>query len=139
MTPREQLENYCEAFNRRDLERALALFAMRALFEMPLLGQRLIGRREIAAGLARVFELTQSAAIEISAIEEAALLVMGEGRLTARLHRDPAPVTIPLAIALESSEGDIARLSLYLDAHPHRPWADGPIFASSGPQRIGTT
>jgi SnoaL-like domain len=139
MSPRDQLENYCEAFNRRDLEKALGLFAVRALFEMPLLGQRLIGRREIAAGLARMFELTHSAAIHISAVEEAALLVMGEGRLIAQLHRDPAPVNIPLAVALESDAGGIARLSMYLDAHPYRLWTDGPIFASRGLQPIGTT
>jgi len=139
MTPREQLKNYCEAFNRRELEKALAMFAVHALFEMPLLGQRLIGRREIAAGLARVFELTQSAAIQISALEDAAQLVMGEGRLTARLHRDPAPVSIPLAVALESDEGGIARLSVYLDARPYRLWTDGPIFASRGPQPTGIT
>jgi hypothetical protein len=139
MTPRDRLETYCEAFNRRELEKALGLFAVRALFEMPLLGQRLIGRREIAAGLARVFELTRSAAIQISAVEVAAPIVMGEGRLTAQLHRDPAPVNIPLVVALESGEGGIARLSLYLDAHPYRLWADGPIFASGGPRPIGTT
>jgi hypothetical protein len=138
MTPREQLENYCEAFNRRELEKTLAMFAVQAQFEMPLLGQRLIGRREIAAGLARVFELTHSATVQISAVEEAAQLVMGEGRLTARLHRDPAPVSIPLAVALESDERGIARLSLYFDAHPYRLWTDGPILASRGPQPIGT-
>ena len=138
MTPREHLEAYCEAFNRRELEKALALFAVQALFEMPLLGQRLIGRREIAAGLARVFELTHSAAIQISALEEAAQLVMAEGRLTARLHRDPAPVSIPLAVALEGDAERIARLSLYLDAHPYRLWTDGPILASRGPQPMGT-
>ena len=141
MTPREQLTSYCEAFNQRDLEKALALFAVRALFELPLLGQRLIGRREIAAGLARVFELTQSAAIQISALEESAPLVMGplvmgEGRLTARLHRDPAEVSIPLAVALEGDEGGIARLSVYLDARSHRLWTDGPIFRGS--QSVGT-
>jgi hypothetical protein len=143
MTPREQLTSYCEAFNQRDLEKALDLFAVRALFELPLLGQRLIGRREIAAGLARVFELTQSAAIQISALEEAVPLVMdplvmGEGRLTARLHRDPAEVSIPLAVALEGDEGGIARLSVYLDARPYRLWTDGPIFASRGPQSVVT-
>jgi hypothetical protein len=126
---------------------------VRALFEMPLLGQRLIGRREIAAGLARVFELTQSAAIRISALEEPASLVMGplvmgplvmgplvmgEGRLTARLHRDPAEVSIPLAVALEGDAGGIARLSVYLDARPYRLWTDGPIFASRGSQSVGT-
>jgi SnoaL-like domain len=143
MTPREQLKVYCEAFNRRELEKALGLFAERALFEMPLLGQRLIGRREIAAGLARMFELTHSAAIEISAVEGAAPLVMGplvmgEGRLAARLHRDPAPVSIPLAVALEGDERGIARLSLYLDAHSYRLWADGPIFATRGLQALST-
>jgi hypothetical protein len=143
MTPREQLTSYCEAFNQRDLQKALALFAVRALFEMPLLGQRLIGRREITAGLARVFELTQSAAIRISALEEPASLVMGplvmgEGWLTARLHRDPAEVSIPLAVALEGDAGGIARLSVYLDARPYRLWTDGPIFASRGSQSVGT-
>ena len=137
MTPRAQLENYCEAFNRRDVEKALALFAARALFEMPLLGQRLIDRPEIAAGLARVFEVTQSAAIEISTAEETASLVMGEGRLTARLHRDTAPVSIPMAVVLESDEGEIARLSIYLDAQPYRLWTDGPIFASRGALPMG--
>ena len=136
MTAREHLENYCEAFNRRELEKTLAMFAAQALLEMPLLGQRLIGRREIAAGLARVFELTHSAAIQISAVEEKAQLVMGEGRLTARLHRDPAEVSIPLAVALEGDEGGIARLSVYLDARPHRLWTDGPIFRGS--QSVGT-
>ena len=143
MTPRDQLKNYCEAFNQRDREQALALFAERALFEMPLLGQRLVGWREIGAGLARMFELTQSAAIQMSAVEEAAPLVMGplvmgEGRLTARLHRDPAEVSIPLAVALEGDEGGIARLSVYLDARPYRLWTDGPIFASRGSQPVGT-
>ncbi len=138
MTPREQLDNYCDAFNGRELEKALALFAVRALFEMPLLGQRLIGRGEIAVGLARVFELTQSAAIQISAIEETASLVMGEGRLTARLHRDPGPVSIPLAVALEGEKGSIARLSMYLDARPYRLWTDGPIFASGAVKPMGT-
>jgi SnoaL-like domain len=138
MTPRERLENYCEAFNRRELEKVLGMFAVQALFEMPLLGQRLVGRREIAAGLARVFELTHSAVIQISAAEEAAQLVMGEGRLTARLHRDPAPVSIPLAVALQSDEEGVARLSVYLDAHPYRLWTDGPIFASRGPEPMGT-
>jgi SnoaL-like domain len=137
MTPREHLESFCEAFNRRELGKALDLFAGQALFEMPLLGQRLIGRREIAAGLARVFEVTHSAVIQISAVEEAAQLVMGEGRLTARLHRDPGPVSIPLAVALESG-GGIARLSVYLDARPYRLWTDGPIFASRGPQSMET-
>ena len=138
MTPRDQLKDYCDAFNRRELDKALALFAVRALFEMPLLGQRLIGRREIGAGLARVFELTQSADIQLSTIEEAAQLVMGEGVLTARLYRGPAPVSIPLAIALEVEEQGIARLSMYLDARPYRPWADGPIFASGATPPRGT-
>jgi ketosteroid isomerase-like protein len=135
MTPREQLETYCEAFNRRELEKALSLFAAHALFEMPLLGQRLVGTREIAAGLARVFEVTRSAAIELSAHEETAHLVLAEGRLTARLHRDAAPISIPMAVALESGDGRIARLSAYLDAHPYRAWTDGLIFASRGPQQ----
>ncbi len=131
MTMQDQLEAYRGAFNRRDLDSALMLFAERAVFEMPLLGQRLFGKLEIAAGLRRIFEVTQSAQIQFSGAKESKKLVIAEGQLRAKLHRDTHAVEIPLAVVLEAQENDILRLSTYLDARPHRLWADGPLFAST--------
>jgi hypothetical protein len=125
------LASYCDAFNTRALDATLSLFSAQALFEMPLLGQRLIGRGEIAAGLQRMFDVTESAAIAISGAKESRLAIIAEGRMVAKLKRDPSAVTIPLAMTLEAAGGRISRLSTYLDARPYRLWTDGPIFAPS--------
>jgi hypothetical protein len=123
------LDEYCKAFNSRALDAALHLFSTHALFEMPLLGQRLVGVLEIRGGLRRIFDVTESAAIELSCSRESPRAIIGEGRLRARLHRDESEVEMPLALVLEAKDGGITRLSQYLDARPHRLWSDGPIFA----------
>src|ERR1700726_1932892 len=96
MTSEAQLHAYREAFNRRDLTAALMLFAEHAVFEMPLLGQRLFGKREIAIGLQRIFEVTESAQIQLSGAKESQNIIIAEGRLQAKLHRDSHAVKIPL-------------------------------------------
>ncbi len=131
MTIRAQLDAYRDAFNRRDLTAALPLFAEHAVFEMPLLGQRLFGRREISMGLQRMFEVTESAQIQLSGTKELQNILIAEGRLRAKLHRDAHSVEIPLAVVLEAKQADIVRLSTYLDARPYRLWSDGPLFAST--------
>jgi ketosteroid isomerase-like protein len=127
------LSAYREAFNRRDLEAAASLFAAHALFEMPLLGQRLCGRAEIAAGLRRMFELTEFAELRFSREKHSKAVRIAEGRLRAKLRRDTGEVEIPLAMVLETQRGSIARLSTYLDARPFRLWADGPLLVPSRP------
>jgi ketosteroid isomerase-like protein len=129
MTSETPLHAYREAFNRRDLTAALMLFAEHAVFEMPLLGQRLFGKQEIAVGLQRIFEVTESAQIQFSGAKQSQNVAIAEGRLLAKLHRDTRAVDIPLAIVLETRQDDILRLSTYLDARPYRLWADGPLFA----------
>jgi ketosteroid isomerase-like protein len=131
MTLLAQWNGYREAFNARDLTGTLALFADQALFELPLLGQRLVGRREIAAGLGRIFALSESARLLVSATKESPTLIIAEGSLRAKLHRDEHPTEIPLAVVVESREGLIGRLSIYLDARLHRLWADGPLFPAA--------
>lgn len=131
MTLRVHLDAYCTAFNDRALDRALSLFSDHALFEMPLLGQRLLGTAEIAAGFQRMFEVTESAEIVLLGAQEAGDLIIAEGAMTAKLRRDNAPVRMPLAITLAVKDRHITRLSTYLDARPYRLWADGPIFANS--------
>jgi ketosteroid isomerase-like protein len=136
MTIQVQLNAYRDAFNRRDLTGALMLFDEQALFEMPLLGQRLVGKREIAVGLERMFEVTGSAQMQLWSAKESGRLVIAEGRLQAKLHRDMHAVEIPFAVVLEAQQDHIMRLSTYLDARPYRLWADGPLFASAHPSRV---
>jgi len=123
------LGSFQEAFNNRKIAAALLLFADRALLEMPLLGSRLMGKHEIAAGLTRMVEVSSHAKISLSGVKENQSVTIAEGKLEAKLHRDPAPVAIPLALAMEVELGLITRLSFYLDARPYRLWADGPILA----------
>lgn len=131
MTLHAQLDSFCKAFNDRGLDATLSLFLDHALFEMPLLGQRLLGKGEIGAGLRRIFDVTESAAITLSGFKESQWVIIAEGRLVAKLRRESSPVTITLAISLQAQDGRISRLSTYLDARPHRLWTDGPIFAPS--------
>jgi hypothetical protein len=131
MKLREHLDAYCLAFNERSLDGALALFSQHALFEMPLLGQRLYGKGEIAAGLQRIVDVTAGAEIRVIDAQENDRVIIAEGSMTAKLHRDDEAVRIPLAITLAVENCLISRLSIYLDARPYRLWADGPIFATS--------
>ncbi len=59
-----------------------------------------------------------------------AALIIAEGRLQAKLHRDAHAADIPLAVVLETQQNGIMRLSTYLDARPYRLWTDGTLFAS---------
>ena len=129
MTVAPSLQAYLDAFAARDAEAASALFADSAVYEMPLLGQRLVGRREIEAGLARIFALAERCAFEIDATQSAPGATITEGRLKAKLHRDRDPVEMPAALVMQTRDGAITRLSAYLDARPYRLWSDGPIFA----------
>ena len=131
MTLKSHLDAYCSAFNDRSLDGALAQFADHALFEMPLLGQRLFGRAEIAAGLKRIFAVTEHARLTFSEATASGAVLIADGELQAKLHRDAAPVAMPAAVVLEARDGKIARLSTYCDARPYRLWSDGPIFASA--------
>jgi ketosteroid isomerase-like protein len=130
MRTEDMLHAYCAAFAAKDADAILALFARHGLYELPLLGQRLVGHDEIRAGLQRVFELAERCSIEIFGLKSATTTI-AEGRLCAKLHRDREPVEMPLAIVMETEDGLISRLSTYLDARPYRLWSDGPIFAAA--------
>lgn len=131
MTATSALNAYLEAFAVKNIAAATGLFAEGAVFELPLLGQRLVGRREIEAGLARIFALAERCAFEIDAMQSAPGATIAEGRLKAKLHRDRDPVEMPAALVMQARDGAITRLSAYLDARPYRLWSDGPIFAAT--------
>ena len=129
MTTAEGLiERYGRAFAAADLTGALALFDTTARFELPLVGQRLVGARELEAGHALIFSLTATRAIEIRACRSLPGLAIAEGILHARLHRDPGAERIPMALVARAEDERLARLSFYLDARPYRLWADAPIL-----------
>ena len=130
MSLKNHLDAYCRAFNERSLDGAIAQFADHAVFELPLLGQRLFGRAEIAAGLRRIFEVTERAQLIFAEVTASGPVLIAEGELQAKLHRDAAPIAMPTAVVLEAKDGKIVRLSTYLDARPYRLWSDGPIFAT---------
>jgi hypothetical protein len=134
----DPMSGLTRAFNLRDLGALLDFFGTSALFEMPLLGQRLVGREEIRAGLERMFEIAESCSIELMAVRHAATVSMGEGRFHARLHRDPEGTSSPMALVVERSGSAVSRLSIYLDTRGRRLWADGPIFGNpdNGPRAI---
>jgi ketosteroid isomerase-like protein len=127
----ETLGAYCRAFTSKDADTIVALFDRNGLYELPFMGQRLVGHGEIRAGLAQAFDLMESCSIEPAAIKSASAIAIAEGRLRAKLHRDRHPIDVPLAIVMKTNEGMISRLSTYLDARPFRLWSDGPIFATA--------
>ena len=129
MPSEDLLRAYCRAFGARDASAVAALFEDRGLYELPLLGQRLVGPAEIRVGLERAFALIERCAIEIAGVKSSARVSIAEGRLSAKLHRDTAPMAAPLAIVVECRDDRVSRLATHLDARPYRLWADGPIFA----------
>jgi ketosteroid isomerase-like protein len=129
MPSEELLRAYCGAFGARDARAVAALFADGALYELPLLGQRLVGPAEIRVGLERAFALIERSAIEIAGVKSSARVAIAEGRLSAKLHRDAEPMEAPLAIVVECRDERVSRLATHFDARPYRLWSDGPIFA----------
>jgi ketosteroid isomerase-like protein len=129
MPSEDLLLAYCRAFGARDASAVAALFEERGLYELPLLGQRLVGPAEIRVGLERAFAMIERCAIEIADVKSSPRIVIAEGRLTAKLHRDATPMDAPLAIVAECRDARLSRLATHLDARPYRLWSDGPIFA----------
>jgi len=125
----ELLRAYCVAFGGRDADAVAALFSDRGLYELPLLGQRLVGPAEIRVGLERAFALIEGCAIEIASVKSSPRVAIAEGRLSAKLHRDAQQMEAPLAIVVECRDERLSRLATHLDARPYRLWSDGPIFA----------
>jgi ketosteroid isomerase-like protein len=130
MTGEGLIERYGIAFAAGDMVAALQLFDFDGRYELPLLGQRLVGAAELRAGHDLIRSLTASRAIEIRERRTGPVVIIAEGTLRARLHRDPAPVAIPMALVARVRGDRLARLSFYLDARPFRLWADGPILAA---------
>ena len=122
-------KSYCARFNARELDPLVSLFWPYALFEMPLLGQRIVGASEIRAGHQRIFDVSTSACIEISALKTSGPIIIAEGMLESKLIRDNKAVEMPLAMTMQDEGQKIVRLSVYLDARPYRLWADGPVLA----------
>lgn len=132
MSPADQLRAYCAAFERQDRDAIAASFGANGLYEFPLLGQRLVGRAEIAAGLDLIFALLDGCEIELAEVKSAGPAAIAEGKLRARLRREDERVDSAFALVLETRGGAVSRLTVYLDSRPHRLWTDGPVLALGG-------
>jgi ketosteroid isomerase-like protein len=124
----ESLQAFCRAFASKDADQTAALFDPKGVCELPLIGQRLVGRREIQIGFLRAFSVIDSCSILARSVRSSAGGTIAEGRLRAKVRRDPDPIEAALAAVLIEEAGRIARLSFYFDAAPFRSWCDGPIF-----------
>ncbi|MEX2647947.1 MAG: nuclear transport factor 2 family protein [Alphaproteobacteria bacterium] len=120
---------YCAAFAARDADSIVALFAERGLYEMPLLRTRMVGSAEIAAGLARAFAIMTACSIELQRVRANGATALAEGTMTATVAREPRPMTAPFALVAAMAGDRVGRLSVYLDARPHRLWSDGSVLA----------
>lgn len=129
LPPADQVRAYCAAFEGKDRDAIVALFGPNGLFEFPLLGQRLVGRAEIGAGLDRVFTILEACTIELAEVKSSGPAAIAEGRLQAKLNRGDERIDAPFALVLEARDGEVFRLTVYLDARPHRLWTDGPVLA----------
>lgn len=132
MTPADAIRLHNAAWESRDAAALLDALAPGALYEMPLLRSRMVGRAEIAAGLALGFEATERCAVEVTHVRAAEDTAIAEGVMRPALKREGTTPEIPCAIVAEIANGAIARISVYLDARPFRLWADGPVMAMSG-------
>jgi ketosteroid isomerase-like protein len=128
MSAESAIRAYWHAFTQRDLTATVELFTADALYEMPLLGQRLAGRGEIQTGHEQAFRVLEWCAVEILSVQHTGSVAIAEARLTAKHHRDSQPALFPMAVVLESAESLIARLSIYLNTNTSRMWVDGPIL-----------
>jgi ketosteroid isomerase-like protein len=133
MSAESAIRLYGNAFTQKDLTATVALFTAEALYEMPLLGQRLAGRSEIHAAHEQVFRVAEWCAIEILAIQHNGPVAIAEARLTAKLHRDPEPESFPMALVLTTADSLVSRLSIYLNTNTGRLWLDGAILAKPHP------
>ena len=130
MSPEGAIRAYCTAFEAGDAAAIVSLFAPGGLYEMPFLTPpRLVGRAEIAAGLARIFEVVASRRVTIIEVKAAGPAAIAEGSLEAEVPRDGETLTVPFAMVLECGAEAVSRLSVYCDARPHRLWTDGPVLA----------
>ena len=124
------IESFVEAFNCGESEAVLALLSASALFELPLLGQRLVGHPEIRAGLARIRDVTVICRLELTALGRAPGVSIGEGSLRARRRADSATLELPMAMVATGTGGGIERLSVYLNTRGQRLWSDSAILPS---------
>jgi len=131
MSPDTALRTYCTAFAAKNVGAIAGLFGPNGLYEIPFLKNRLVGRAEIERGLAAMFAVVDSCAIDLQNVRSNGTAAIGEGRLQAKLNRDGESVDAPFGIVAEVVGGKLARLVVYLDARPYRLWADGPILALS--------
>jgi len=113
-----------------DAAGAARRFAPTARLELPLLGQLLIGRAQIVAGLERLCGASRTRRFHLARVHAGATAAIAEGRFEAE-REGGEPEAWPLALVLEAGEEGISRLSMYLDTYGRRLWCEGLIPEST--------
>ncbi|MBT1159672.1 nuclear transport factor 2 family protein [Aminobacter anthyllidis] len=130
MSVDQMLNQFCAAFSAKNAEAVAALFDEQGLLEFPFAGQRLVGRREIANGVARMCENLDSVSISVRSKRATEQFVISEGRMSFRRTASKEEVSCAISIVVERGKSGAARISTYYDTYAIRPWVDGKIFAT---------
>jgi ketosteroid isomerase-like protein len=125
--PWAQLNRYLAAFAKRDAAAVAASFAHPAILELPAVKpSRFLGREEVGAAHAAVFENLEEAVIETDEILSAEDGAMASGRMTV-VCRGQKRVQ-PFAIVADSTASGLSRVSWYWDSRGQRLWSDKTVL-----------
>jgi len=129
-------KRYCASFNARDLDSLVSLFWPYALFEMPMLGQRIFGACEIRSGHQKIFDASEYARIEVSAFKISGPVIIAGGTLESKLLPDSETVEMPLAMTMQYFDGKIVRLTVNIDTRQYLN-LDAELLRNGFPAVIG--
>lgn len=128
MTPRQILEHYCDAFERRMPDEIAPLFADDAVFDLPLNDARVHGRERIVQELRTAIRGLKNIEIFLDHIIESESHVFAEGMFYAEHvgippHVDGTPFRLDFKFAavVVLDNGKITRWSEYFDTKPLKP------------------
>jgi ketosteroid isomerase-like protein len=118
MTPIEALQAVCEAWTRLDNDALADLFDDEGLFDDPLNDGIVRGREEVRAVAAPAMQALAECHVTLETALESGDLGLGEGTFRSRLADGEGRMDFSFALAVEMSEGRIARLTEYFDTAP---------------------
>ena len=130
MSVNQMLNQFCDGFSAGNAEAVAALFDEGGLLEFPFAGQRLVGRKEIQNGVARMCENLDSVSISVSSNRATDRFIISEGRMSFKRAASTEEMSCAISIVVERGSAGAARISTYCDTYSIRPWVDGKVFAA---------
>ncbi len=121
MEPREAIEAVFAGWERADAEAVARLFAPAGRYEDPLFPEVLVGREQIAAGVAAAMAEITECEIPVRALACAGGVGLVEAEFRCRLGSRGDRFDFPFAMVVETGDGGIERLTEYFDTRPLSP------------------